>query len=119
MTVTSPADNSSVAGSPVTVTGTTAPGNTVIVSATNTDQGSATTVTSAAAAGDGSFGIPVAVTGGTTVLNVVAVAADGGTAHARRTVVSDFVPGTPHAAGPDRRPANCAKREHSAAKGVS
>ena len=35
LTVTSPADGSSVAGSPVTVTGTTAPGNQVYVSATN------------------------------------------------------------------------------------
>ena len=34
------------------------------------------------------------VTGGTTVLNVVATSADGGTAHATRTVVFDFVPGT-------------------------
>ena len=37
LTVTSPADGSSVAGSPVTVTGTTAAGNKVYVSATNTD----------------------------------------------------------------------------------
>ena len=32
--------------------------------------------------------------GGTTVLNVVAVSASGATAHAKRTVVFDFVPGT-------------------------
>ena len=38
LTVTSPADQSAVSGSPVTVTGTTAPGNKVYVSATNTDQ---------------------------------------------------------------------------------
>ena len=43
LTVTSPADESSVAGSPVTVTGTTAPGNQVYVAATNTDANSATT----------------------------------------------------------------------------
>ena len=48
----------------------------------------------ATAAADGSFSIAVAVTGGTTVLNVVAVSASGGTAHAQRTVVFDFVPGT-------------------------
>ena len=34
------------------------------------------------------------MTGGTTVLNVVAVSASGGTAHVKRTVVFDFVPGT-------------------------
>jgi glucoamylase len=93
LTVTAPADNASVAGSPVTVTGTTAAGNTVYVSATNTDANSATTTTSAVATG-GSFSIPVAVTGGTTVLNVVAVSPSGGTAHVVRTIVFDFVPGT-------------------------
>ncbi len=44
LTVTSPADNSSVTSSPVTVTGTTAPGNAVYVSSTNTDTNAATTV---------------------------------------------------------------------------
>ena len=94
LTVTSPADNSSVGGSPVTVTGTTAPGNAVYVAATNIDANSATTVASATAAPDGSFSIDVAVTGGTSVLNVVAVSPSGATAHARRTVFFDFVPGT-------------------------
>lgn len=94
LTVTSPADNSSVSASPVTVTGTTAPGNQVYVSATNTDENSATTLASTTAAGNGSFSVDVAVTGGTNVLNVVAVSASGGTAHATRTVLFDFVPGT-------------------------
>jgi carbohydrate-binding DOMON domain-containing protein len=82
-----------VSASPVTVTGTTAPGNTVYVAATNTDAGSATTVASAAAP-TGSFSIDVAVTGGTNVLNVVAVSPSGATAQAKRTVLFDFVPGT-------------------------
>ncbi len=94
LSVTSPDDNSAVSGSPVTVTGTTAPGNTVYVSATNTDADSATSVTTGSAAPDGSFSIDVPVTGGTTVLNVVAVGADGSTAHVQRTIVFDFVPGT-------------------------
>ena len=94
MTVTSPADNASVTGSPVTVTGTTAAGNTVYVSATNTDANSATTVASAPAAADGSFSIDIPVTGGTSVLNVVAVSPTGGTAHVKRTILFDFVPGT-------------------------
>ena len=63
-------------------------------SATNTDANSATTVVSATARRDGSFSIDVPVTGGTSVLNVVAVSPTGGTAHAKRTVVFDFVPGT-------------------------
>jgi glucoamylase len=94
LTVTSPADNASVSGSPVTVTGTTAPGNTVYVAATNTDANSATTIVSTTAAANGSFSVDVAITGGTIVLNVVAVSPSGGTAHVRRTVVFDFVPGT-------------------------
>ncbi len=93
LTVTSPADNSSVSSSPVTVTGTTAPGNTVYVAATNTDANSATTVASAIVP-TGSFSIDVAVTGGTNVLNVVAVSPSGATAQAKRTVLFDFVPGT-------------------------
>ena len=94
LVVTSPADNSSVGASPITVTGTTAPGNTVYVAATNTDANSATTVASATAAANGSFSVDVAVTGGTNVLNVVAVSPSGGTAHVRRAVFFDFVPGT-------------------------
>ena len=92
--VTSPTDNGSVTASPVTVTGTTAIGNTVYVSATNTDHDSATTVASGAAAADGSFSIDIPVTGGTSVVNVVAISPSGGTAHVKRTILFDFVPGT-------------------------
>jgi hypothetical protein len=94
LTVTSPADESSVTSSPVTVAGTTSIGNTVYVAATNTDANSATTVVSGAAAADGAFSIDVPVTGGTSVLNIVAVSPTGATAHAKRTILFDFVPGT-------------------------
>jgi glucan 1,4-alpha-glucosidase len=94
LTVTAPADLSSISASPVTVTGTTAPGNTVDVLATNTDHNSSTTSATTTALADGTFSVDVPVTGGTTVLNVVATAADGATAHVTRTVVFDFVPGT-------------------------
>ena len=93
LTVTSPADNSSVTASPVTVTGTTAPGNTVYVAATNTD-GSLTTTVVSTTAPTGAFSVDVAVTAGTNVLNVVAVSPSGATAQAKRTVLFDFVPGT-------------------------
>jgi glucan 1,4-alpha-glucosidase len=93
LTVTSPADASAVTGSPLTVTGTTASGNTVYVSASNTDTNTQTTVVSTTAAADGSFSVSVPVTGGTTVLNTVAVSASGATAHDRRSVFFDFVPG--------------------------
>ncbi|MGZ4386008.1 MAG: glucodextranase DOMON-like domain-containing protein, partial [Gaiellaceae bacterium] len=94
LTLTSPADQSAVTSSPVTVTGTTQAGNTVYVAATNTDQNSQTTTASTTAAGDGSFSVSIPVTGGTTVLNVVAVSPSGATAHAERSVVFDFTPGT-------------------------
>jgi glucan 1,4-alpha-glucosidase len=94
LSVTDPANNSSVSASPVTVSGTTSPGNTVYVSATNTDENSATTLNSTVAGADGSFSIDVPVTGGTSVLNVVAVSPAGGTAHVQRTILFDFVPGT-------------------------
>jgi glucoamylase len=94
LAVTSPVDQSSVSGSPVTVTGTTTAGNTVYVAATNTDQNSQTTTASTPANPDGSFSLTVPVTGGTTVLTVVAVSPTGATAHVKRTVVFDFTPGT-------------------------
>jgi glucan 1,4-alpha-glucosidase len=94
LTVTSPPDRSAVSSSPVTVEGTSAPGNTIYVAATNTDHDSATTTATTTAAADGSFSVSVAVTGGTTVLNTVAVSPTGGTAHDKRSVVFDFVPGT-------------------------
>jgi carbohydrate-binding DOMON domain-containing protein len=78
----------------VTVTGTSAPGNTVYVAATNTDESLATTTASTTAAADGSFSVNAAITRGTTVLNVVAVSPGGATAHAVRTVVWDLVQGT-------------------------
>jgi len=93
LTVTSPADNSAVNGT-VTVAGTSAPGNQIDVLATNTDGNFTTTATSGTAAPDGSFSFTLAVSAGTTVLNVVATGPSGATAHAVRTVVYDFVPGT-------------------------
>lgn len=93
LTVTSPTDNSAVTGS-VTVAGTSTPGNRIDVLATNTDGDLATVTATGAAAPDGSFSFTVPVTGGTTVVNIVATSSTGATAHASRTVVFDFVPGT-------------------------
>ncbi len=94
LTVTSPPPNSPVNGSPVTVTGTSAAGNTIYVAATNTDNNSQTTVVSAPTNPDGSFSVSVPITGGNNVLNTVAVSPTGATAHDQRTVVWDFTPGT-------------------------
>ena len=94
LTVSAPADQSAVNASPVTVTGTAASGDTVDVLAVNTDHNSSVTTATTTAQPDGSFSVPVAVTPGTTVLSVSATSPDGATAHATRTVVWDFVPGT-------------------------
>jgi glucoamylase len=93
LTVTSPTDNSAV-GDIVQVEGSSAPGNSIAVAATNTDANSATTVHTTTAAADGSFGLEVPLTGGTSVLNIVATSPSGATAREVRTVVFDFVPGT-------------------------
>ncbi|HEV3461809.1 MAG TPA: glucodextranase DOMON-like domain-containing protein [Candidatus Dormibacteraeota bacterium] len=94
LTVTQPADNSAVSGSPVTVTGTSVPGNTIYVAATNTDNNSQTTTGTTVVQPDGSFTLTVAISGGTTVLNVAAVSPTGATAHVQRSIVFDFTPGT-------------------------
>ena len=98
LTLTAPADESSVPGSgpttTVTVSGSSVAGNTIAIAATNTDHNSDTSVQHTRADGAGNFGVTVTVEGGTTVLNVVAVAPNGDTAQASRTVVYDFTPGT-------------------------
>ncbi|GCE17695.1 glucodextranase DOMON-like domain-containing protein [Dictyobacter kobayashii] len=93
LSVATPANLSSVSASPVVVTGQTAPGNTVYVSATNTDQQNQTSTVQAQVAANGSFTASLPITGGTTVLNTVAVSPAGATAHDQRTVVYDFTPG--------------------------
>ena len=94
LSLTAPANNSLVTASPVTITGTTAPGNTLYVAATGVDNKSQTTVQVFQPAADGSFSVPMNVSGGLDVLNVVAVAPDGSTAHAERTVFFDVITGT-------------------------
>jgi hypothetical protein len=87
-------DNTAVSGSPLTVSGTTAAGNQVDVLVSNTDANMAATAASTVAAGDGSFSVDVPITGGVSVVNIVATSPTGDTAHATRTIVFDFVPGT-------------------------
>ncbi|HLZ81641.1 MAG TPA: glucodextranase DOMON-like domain-containing protein, partial [Ktedonobacteraceae bacterium] len=94
LTVTSPANQTAVSGSPVTVTGTSIPGNTIYVAGTNTDNNSQTTLASTPTNADGSFSVTVPIIGGTTVLNTVAVSSTGETAHDQRSIFFDFTPGT-------------------------
>jgi glucan 1,4-alpha-glucosidase len=91
--VTAPADGILV-GNSVTVTGTTAPGNSVIVAATNTDTDFMTTLHTATVAPNGSFSVTIPLAGGTYVLNTAATSPSGATARVARTVVFDQPPGT-------------------------
>jgi glucoamylase len=93
LTVTSPADNSAV-GDGVEVTGSSVPGNSIAVAASNLDDNTSTTVHTTTAGPDGAFSLTVPLTGGTSVLNIVATSPSGATAREVRTVVFDFVPGT-------------------------
>ena len=94
LTIDAPADNTAVSGSPLTVSGTTEAGNQVDVLVTNTDANMAATSASTVAAADGSFTVDLSITGGVSIVNVAATSATGDTAHATRTIVFDFVPGT-------------------------
>jgi glucoamylase len=86
LTVTAPTDRTIVT-SPVTVTGTSAPGNKIRIAATNVDEDTRTDIVTGTTAPDGSFSIDVPLIGGRSVLNIVATNARGDTAHATRTVV--------------------------------
>jgi glucodextranase-like protein len=113
LTVTEPGDRTAVSGSPVTVTGTAAPGATVDLSATNTDRDSANTIVTTRAGADGTWRVDVPIEGGTIVLDAVATTRQGATAHVQRTVVLDFTPGTVlldvnDPAGDDHGPGNYA-----------
>jgi carbohydrate-binding DOMON domain-containing protein len=97
----------------VTVTGTSAAGNSIVVAATNTDTSFATVLRTATATSDGSFSVTIPLTGGTWVLNTVATSPSGATARDVRTVVFDFTPGTvllelEDPAGDDNGPGNYA-----------
>jgi glucoamylase len=94
LTVIGPADASAVNSSPVTVTGTAAPGDRIDVLALNTDSNTAATSDSTVAGRTGNFSARVPITPGTSVLSIVATSPDGATAHTTRTIVWDFVPGT-------------------------
>jgi glucan 1,4-alpha-glucosidase len=86
LTVTGPTDRTIVT-SPVTVTGASTPGNLITIGATNVDENSETTLTSATVGSGGTFSIPVDLIGGRSVLNIVATSPSGATARQARTVV--------------------------------
>jgi hypothetical protein len=93
LTLTAPENNVLVNGT-VTVSGSTAPGATVDVAATNVDIDGASRTATTTAGPDGAFTLDVPVPPGTATVTAVATATDGGTGFAQRTVVFDTAPGT-------------------------
>ncbi|MDX6203880.1 MAG: glucoamylase [Frankiales bacterium] len=93
LTVTAPADLSPTDGSTETVTGTSAPGNTLDISVVGTDAAGFTTTTTSIVPASGEFSVPVTVGVGTSVIVVAATSPTGGTAQATRTVDNDVVAG--------------------------
>jgi carbohydrate-binding DOMON domain-containing protein len=90
--VTAPVDRAQAADS-VQVTGTSLPGNAIVISAVNQDDNSSLT-RSTTAGPTGAFSVTIPLTGGTTTLNIVATDHNGGTARAVRAVIRDIVSGT-------------------------
>ncbi|MEP7089159.1 MAG: glucodextranase DOMON-like domain-containing protein [Nocardioidaceae bacterium] len=93
LTVTAPADASSVTSASTTVTGTTVPAGHVAVEAANTDTDTPAVAVATTAASDGSFSVDVPTPFGTTVITTT-VTASGATGYDRRAVSSDVIEGT-------------------------
>ncbi len=90
VTITAPAQGSTLAVTSTTVTGTTAPGASVAVESDDTTTGAPSSVTSTVAAADGSFSATVPVSFGSNVLTVSATAAGGrSTGYAQVTVTNE------------------------------
>ncbi len=90
MTITAPAQGSTLAVSSTTVTGTTASGASVTIASDDATTGAPASVTSTVAAADGSFSAAVPVSFGSNVLTVSATAAGGrGTGYAQVTVTNE------------------------------
>ncbi|HVU92629.1 MAG TPA: glucodextranase DOMON-like domain-containing protein, partial [Jatrophihabitans sp.] len=91
VTITAPVANQDVTGS-TTVTGSTAPGARVVVSAVGTDTNSSA-VAATTASGTGAYSVDVPVAFGTDVLTVTATTATG-TGYAQVSVLGELVGGT-------------------------
>ena len=90
VTITAPAQGSTLATSSTAVTGKTAPGAAVTVASDDTTTGAPASVTSTTAAADGSFSATVPVSFGSNVLTVSATAAGGrSTGYGQVTVTNE------------------------------
>jgi glucoamylase len=93
VTITAPAEGVVTPGDTVTVTDSTAPGARVAVSSTPTDVAAETATASTTASSTGAFSVVVRLGFGTNVITIGA-SLRGDTGYARRTVVSESLPGT-------------------------
>jgi glucoamylase len=90
VTITAPAQGSTLAVSSTAVTGTTTPGAVVTVASANTTTGGLTSVTSTTAAADGSFSATVPVSFGSNAITVTATAPGGrSTGYAQVTITNE------------------------------
>jgi glucoamylase len=90
VTITAPAQGSTLAVSSTAVTGTAAPGASVVVESADTTTGAPAQVTSSTAAADGSFSATVPVGFGSNVITVAATAAAGrSTGYGQVTVTNE------------------------------
>jgi len=104
VTITAPAQGSTLATASTTVTGTTTPGAAVTIASADTTTGAPTSVTSTTAAADGSFSATVPVSFGSNAITVTATAPGGrSTGYAQVTVTNEgggaTVLDVPNAAG--------------------
>ena len=90
VTITAPAQGSTLATASTTVTGTTSPGSAVTVESADTTTGAPASATSTTAAADGSFSATVPVSFGSNAITVSATAAGGrSTGYAQVTVTNE------------------------------
>jgi glucoamylase len=95
VTITAPAQGSTLATASTTVTGTTSPGSSVAIESADTTTGAPAEVTSTTAAPDGSFSASVPIGFGSNVITAAATASGGrSTGYAQVTVTNNEVGGT-------------------------
>ena len=119
VTITSPANDYVSSSASVTLTGSSAAGDSIVASASDTDNNTSTNTAVTAAAADGSFSVQVPLGPGTNVVTVAATDGTGATGYAQITVVYDFTPGTllfdqTDPSGDDNGPGNYAYPTNSA-----
>ncbi|HEU5429875.1 MAG TPA: glucodextranase DOMON-like domain-containing protein [Actinocrinis sp.] len=94
VTITAPASGATIEGGSTTVTGTSAPGASVVIASADTDAGAASTTATTTADSSGAFSAPVAIGFGTDIITVAATTKAGATGYAQTAVVGDVVGGT-------------------------